>query len=465
MSLYRIVAADIAKLIDSGTLRGGDSLPSVRELCRSKRVSLSTVLKAYETLEAQGLIRSKPRSGFFVSDKPPELPRPAPSRLKATRLDVSDLVFATLQAARDRETVPLGSAFPSPLLFPWQKLARHLGSSARSMDPWHTVESLPPGSVELRREIARRYLKWGITLPIDEIVVTAGALEALNLALETVTVPGDTVAVETPTFYGCLQAVQRLGLNAVEIPTRAGEGIDLEVLKKALNLHRIKACWFMPTLHHPTGATLTPARKKELVRLLENHGVPLIEDDAYAELQFGPRSPPAKMFDATGQVLHCGSFSKCLAPGYRLGWVAAGRFREALARRKMEASIATSLPIQQGVAKMLRHGGFEAHLVKLRRQLKQQQAAYLEGIRRAFPAGIRISKPDGGYFLWVECARSVDTLEVHRRALESGITIAPGPIFSARRQYSNFLRLNCGHPFTPGTERALERIGRMLREF
>ncbi|HEX3846250.1 MAG TPA: PLP-dependent aminotransferase family protein [Steroidobacteraceae bacterium] len=467
MKLYRAVADDIGEMIRGGTLRPGERLPSVRSLCAARDVSPATVLRAYEELEAQGLVEAKPRSGYYVrAAGPPAAPRPSQPKAASTRLEVSDLVFQTLEASRSRETVPLGSAFPSPVLFPWPKLARFLGRSTRRMDPWNTVESLPPGSAELRRQIARRYLSVGMSVGIDQIITTAGALEALNLSLQTVARAGDTIAIESPTFYGCLQAAQWHGLNVVEIPTHPAEGVDLDALKRAIAKHPIRACWLMTTLQHPTGATVPTERKRELVALLAKHGIALIEDDAYGELQFAAKgAPPAKAFDEAGRVLHCGSFSKCLAPGYRLGWVAAGRYAAEVARRKMEASIATSLPIQLGVAEYLRHGGYEAHLTKLRRALETQQAAALESLRRHFPPGYRVARPSGGYFLWVECAPGVNSLEVHQAALAHGITVAPGPIFSARREFRNFLRLNCGHPWTPSIDRAVQRLGQLLRRF
>ncbi len=467
MKLYETLAQELAETIRGGALRPGERLPSVRSLCRSRSVSPATVLHAYENLESAGLVEARPRSGYFVSlaRQPTPPPRASQPKSRSTHVAVSDLVFDTLEASRNREVVPLGSAFPSPTLFPWAKLARSLGSSARHMDPWSTVESLPPGSIELRRQIARRYQRLGMSVGVDQIVVTAGALEALNLALQTVTRAGDTIAVESPTFYGCLQAAERLGLKVVEIPTHPRDGIDLGALRAAISKNTIRACWFMPTLHHPTGATVPEEKKRELVRLLSTHGIPLIEDDAYAELQFGtPPSLPAKAFDRKGIVIHCGSFSKCLAPGYRLGWTAGGRFTEDIARTKIESSLATSLPIQQGVAQILQHGGYDAHLLRLRRLLSNQQAAAIDSMRRHFPAGYRLARPDGGYFLWVECASTVDSLQVHRLALESGITIAPGPMFSARRQFGNFLRLNYGHPWSAAMDRAMERIGQLLRE-
>jgi DNA-binding transcriptional MocR family regulator len=468
MKLYQVVAHEFEGMIRGGTLRPGDPLPSVRALSHSRRVSPSTVLRAYETLESGRLIEARPRSGYYVAEGAGLASRPRKWTLKpsSTRVVVSDLVFDTLEASRDRQVVPLGSAFPSPVLFPWAKLARYLGSSARHIDPWSTVESLPPGSMELRHQIARRYLRLGMTVGIEQIIVTAGALEALNLALQSVTQPGDTIAIESPTFYGCLQAAERLRLKVVEIPTHPQQGVDLDALAQAIAKYPIRACWFMTTLHHPTGATVPTERKRELARLLSSHEIALIEDDAYAELQFSSTpSRPTKAFDKKGYILHCGSFSKCLAPGYRLGWVAAGRFAKEVARRKIESSLSTSLPVQQGIAKMLQRGSYDAHLTRLRRLLLNQQSSALESVDRHFPSGFRVARPAGGYFLWIECAAKVDSLDVHRRALAHGITIAPGPIFSARQQFGNFIRINTGHGWTVAMDGAIKRLGEILRRY
>jgi DNA-binding transcriptional MocR family regulator len=464
---YRDLADELADLIARGTLRAGDRMPSLRRMCRERGMSPATAMRAYESLEARDLIEARPRSGYYVSARrrqPAAEPRRSRPASGSTRLDVSDLIFDILEAARDRDVAPLGSAFPSPTLFPWAKLARHLGSSARRMDPWSTVESLPPGSPELRRLIAQRYLRFGVRAPTDEIVITNGALEALNLSLHVVARPGDVIAIESPAFYACLQAIEAAGMKALEIPTHPREGVDLAALSRALDRHPIRACWFMTTLQNPLGATLSPAKKQELANLLARRQIPLIEDDVYAELYFGEDRPkPVKAFDTKGLVINCGSFSKSLAPGYRLGWAAAGRFADDLRRRKIASTLAASVPIQNGIALMLRQEGYDAHLVKLRQALRVQQTAALRSIKRHFPAGYRLAQPDGGYFLWIELDDDVDALEVHRLALEANISVAPGPIFSARRQFRNCLRLNCGHPWSPALDRAVAQLGSIVR--
>jgi DNA-binding transcriptional MocR family regulator len=468
VKLYEELAGHITGLIQDGTLRPGERVPSVREVVRERRVSPATAMRAYQLLETRGLIETRPRSGYYVSDSRERRiaePRKARSAPRTTRVEVSELVFQILDAARDRAVVPFGSAFPGPTLFPWPRLARYLGSGARHLDPWSTVESLPPGSADLRRQIARRYLKFGTNVSAEEIVITAGALEALNLSLQVLTRPGDAVAIEAPAFYGCLQTVEMLGLKAVEIPTHPHDGIDLGALAQAIDRHGIRACWLMTTFQNPLGATMPEAKKRDLVMLLEQRGVPLIEDDVYAELYLGDDRPrPAKAFATKGGVLHCGSFSKCLAPGYRLGWVAAGRFASDVQKRKIATSIATSLPIQDGIALYLRQDHYDAHLAKLRATLRSQQAALLASLQKHFPNGYRVTRPEGGYFVWVELPRGVDALEVHRLALERGISIAPGPIFSPRREFRNCIRLNYGHPWSAEADRAIAVLGQVVQE-
>jgi DNA-binding transcriptional MocR family regulator len=221
----------------------------------------------------------------------------------------------------------------------------------------------------------------------------------------------------------------------------------------------------MTSFQNPLGATMPEAKKRDLVRLLDQHEVPLIEDDVYAELYFGTERPrPAKAFDTRGSVLHCSSFSKCLAPGYRLGWVAAGRFATDVQRRKITTSLSTSIPVQDGIALLLRQDGYDAHLTRLRRTLAAQQVSLLGALQKHFPSGYRVTRPEGGYFVWVELPRGADALEVHRLALEQGISVAPGPIFSPRREFRNCLRLNYGHPWSAENERAIVKLGRIATD-
>ncbi len=240
--------------------------------------------------------------------------------------------------------------------------------------------------------------------------------------------------------------------------------MDVGALSRILDKHPVRACWLMTNFQNPLGALVPEEGKKDIVRLLEKHEVPLIEDDVYMELYFGRRRPkPAKAFDRKGLVLHCSSMSKCLAPGYRIGWVAAGRFATALQRRKIMSSLSTTIPAQDAITLYLREGGYERHLAALRRELANQQAAAVESLARHLPPGYRLQRPEGGYFLWLELPPGNDAIEIHARALEQGFSVAPGPIFSAQRRFRNCLRINTGHPWTAAFDTAVRKLGDILR--
>ncbi len=465
MSRYQDLAATTEKLIAAGLLRPGDRLPSIRQACRTHGISPITVSSAYQLLESRGLVEARPKAGYFVRARfGQNLPEPAMTQPggDSTGLEVSDFIFRILDSSKDSAVLPLGSGFPSPALFPLAKLGRSLASAARHLSPQDTLSDLPPGNAELRRLLALRYLAHGANVAPQEIVITAGAMEGLNLCLQAVTRPGDLIAVESPTFYAGLQAAERLGLKVVEIPTHPRDGLSLEALADVLQRHPVKACLCMLNFSNPSGSLLPDARKKELIALLRRHQVPLIEDDVYAELYFGAQAPLcSKALDDDGLVMHVSSFAKCLAPGYRIGWVAAGRYVEQIRRQKLTSSLATSVPIQIGLANYLKQGGYDKHLRQLRQTLAAQAAAMLASVERNFPPGTRVTRPQGGYFLWLELPAGVDALAVHQQALAHGISTAPGPIFSAKREYGNFLRLNFGHPDDARQEAAIALLGRL----
>ena len=465
MKRYEALAADIAASIRNGTLRPGDRLPSVRQASSSRHVSPATVFEAYYLLEAKGLIRSKDRSGYYVADAiktlPPEPEDASQPDGEARAVVISELVVRILESAMTRDVVPLGSAFPSPLLFPFERLGRATAVAMSQLDPWSTVNDLAHGSHALRQQIALRYLIDGVQIGPDQIVITNGAMEALNLCLSAVCKPGDTVLVESPCFYACLQALERLGLHAVEVATDPREGIDLEALEAAIVRHRPSACWVMTNYQNPLGSAMDEAKKRALVALVTRHRVPLIEDDAYGELYYDNRRPmPTKAFDSEGWVMHCSSFSKTLAPGYRVGWASPGRFLRQVTYQKLTTSLATSMPGQLGIARYLERGSFERHLRELRLALRKQRDEYIDAIGQCFPAGTKVSRPSGGYFLWVELPQAIDALALHDKAMQAGISIAPGPMFSASRGFGSCIRINYGHPLTTRVEAALQEIGR-----
>jgi DNA-binding transcriptional MocR family regulator len=465
MKKYELLAGHIESLIASGTLKPGEKLPSVRDTIAARDVSPSTVFEAYYLLEARGLIEARPRSGYFVkaparARQEPRAADPAPASREVV---VNALVLEVLGSIREHDVVPLGSAFPGPELFPLARLARGMGAALRALDPALLLDDLAPGNPELRRQVALRYVSNGVMAGTDEIVITSGAMEALNLCLQAVAQPGDAVAIESPAFYGCLQALERMKLRAVEVATDPRDGVRIESLEAVLQREPVKACWFMPNFQNPLGALMPLENRKRLAQLLARHRVPLIEDDVYGELYFGVRRPlPVKAFDPEGWVMHCSSMSKSLAPGYRLGWTAAGRFARAVERLKLSGTLSVAVPSQQAILRYLQEGGFDRHLRGLRATLAARQQEAVRAIARHFPAGVRVTQPEGGYFLWVELPPQVDALALHRLALSQNISIAPGPLFSADQRFRHHVRLNYGHPAQAQLGPALRTLGRLV---
>lgn len=469
MKRFEKLADDISAAIANGVYAAGERLPSVRQTSLARRLSKSTVFKAYYLLEARGLVVAREKSGYFVTDsrprRPLELEACSSPAGQAAVVDVSALVFEVLKSATQAGVVPFGSAFPSPLLFPLRRLARSMASIVKTLDPVGSLDDLSPGNLELRRQIAQRYRLGGLDLDPDQIVITNGALEALNLSLITVARPGDAVVVESPCFYAALQAIERNGMRAIEVATHPREGIELAALERVLGQQRPRACWLMTTFQNPLGSSMPLEKKRALVELLARYQVPLVEDDVYAELYFGNARPlPAKAFDQDGLVLHCGSFSKSLAPGYRVGWVAAGRFATPLAQHKLTTTLTTARPTQAALVDYLQHGGYDRHLRQLRRILREREQTFAQAVGTHFPASTRATRPEGGYFTWLELPEGSDAIALQQQASALDISVAPGPIFSASRSFRGCLRLNYGHPLDARAGEALSTLGRLVTE-
>jgi DNA-binding transcriptional MocR family regulator len=221
----------------------------------------------------------------------------------------------------------------------------------------------------------------------------------------------------------------------------------------------------MPTVSNPLGSVMPDENKERLVKLLARHGVPLIEDDAYGELVFeSPRPRPARAWDHDGRVLLCGSISKTLAPGYRIGWVAPGLYRERVERLKFSATLATPTLTQMAVAEFFASGGYDRHLRRLRGTLQHQVQRMREAIGEHFPPGTRVSDPQGGFVLWVELPSGCDGMELQARALEKRIAIAPGPIFSVRTRFESCLRISCGIPWNDTLASAVRTLGELAHQ-
>lgn len=462
MNRYRQLAELFKTQIQQNTWRAGEKLPSVRVTSRNHSVSTGTVLQAYQLLEAQGWVIAKPQSGYYVTA---ELERieltDAPKNVYHSNLN--DELYDYLKQQVMPDAVCLGSAFPDLRLFPLEALNRNLASSGRKMGPESLLDNLPPGSESLRRLIAQRYIQQGISTTHEDVVITSGALEALNLSLQAVTRPGDIVVVESPAFYGALQAIERFGLKAIELSVDSQTGHDLDQLEAIFAEYNVRACWLMVNFQNPTGASLSDEQKKYVVRLADKYDVILIEDDVYSELYFSANKPTSlKAFDEQERVLHCSSFSKSLCPGYRLGWVVSKRFNEKIQKLQLISTLSGSAPIQQGIAHYLQNDSYDNHLRKLRRIMQQRQNLFVNLLKNYFPKHVQYTVPDGGYFVWVKLPNGINSKAVYQALLQKQITVAYGKLFSNDIKYENYLRLNTSMPIDTQLENAIKNIGELL---
>lgn len=464
---YEQLADLIVGTIGKGTLAPGMRLPSVRAISQQHGISISTVLQAYRLLEDRGVLVARPQSGFYVAPaQGARLALPSTSRLrsKASTVSIGGAVAVLLEHASDSALVPLGCAVPDAALLQSGRLDLALARAARQHGARHNVYGTPRGDPDLRREIAKRAMRIGHALSPDDLVITSGCTEAVTLALSAVAKPGDTVAVESPTYFGLLHTLEVLGLKALELPTDPTLGVDVDAFARLLDAQPVTACMLSSSFSNPLGSSMPEARKRELLALLARHAVPLIEDDVYGDLHFARERPrPFIALEGGADTIYCSSFSKSLAPGYRVGWIAPGRFAQQVVERKLAFSLCNPVLPQVALADFLASGAYDAHMRRLRRLLEENLLRLTRAIEGSFPAGTRVSRPAGGFMLWLELPKGFDSRALFDEALAHGICFAPGDVFSASRRFRNCLRLSAGSTWSERIDKGVRRLGALAR--
>jgi len=463
--LYDEIANTIADQIKTGVLKAGDKLPSVRMLCADHGISMNTAKRVFLELEAQSLIDSKPQSGYFVSPlKYLRLPLPSVSQPSpvANNKEPNELISKVYANMGREDITMLSIAVPSGNLLPLAKLKKEIVQATRTLTDGGTEFESLQGNTKLRRMVAVRSMTWGGKLKENDLLTTNGGMNALSLCLMAIGKPGDTVAIESPCYPGILQLAVSLGLKVLELPTHPATGIEVDALKKVL--HKIDLCLLIPNFNTPLGSCMPDENKKEVVALLAKHNIPLIEDDIYGDLYFGSKRPRCcKSFDKEGNVLWCSSVSKTLAPGYRVGWIAPGKYKEQLLKLKLVHSIASTSVIHEAVGNFFKTGRYDNHLRHMRSLLQSNYQQYVRIITEYFPEGTKISRPQGGLTLWVEFKKGIDTAELHDLAIRHKISIAPGRMFTLQNQFQNCMRLCIGLPWTDELEVKLKQVGAIAR--
>lgn len=474
---YLELAEHLKREISAGRYRIGERLPSVRSYAEAQRVSAATAVRCYRHLESLGLVEARSKSGMYVADWEAQRINLDQVRKASVNTQVPPLEFDKLVSLQHRMT-QLYALTAQPL-----QLGLHLANAAA---PWYPCEELARIGQRLLRKDAlalgtyptgtglpafkTALVNWlahcGLDLQPQDILITNGSTEALNVALRAVAQPGDAVIVESPVYFGLLQMIENLGLKAVEIPCVPGSGISLEALEYALEHHAgVRAVVAMPNFQNPLGCVMPEKNKRRLLKLVEQYDIALIEDDVFGDLSHQQERPqPVKAWDKHGRVIYCGSCSKSLAPAFRVGWVAAGRYQARIESLKLSNSLVTPLFEQAVLAEYLQSGALPSHLRKLSARLSANVPLALDAVQRYFPAGTQVLSPAGGWWLWMELPKQVDSLALLRLSVGQGIAFTPGTLFSNSAKYAHFMRLNIGRPWGREMEQGIKTLGKLVRQ-
>ncbi len=468
--LYLQVAGGLEKMIDEEVLKIGDKLPSVRVLSDEYGISMGTAFQAYYHLEGKGLIESRPKSGYYVrfnQRRFPALPRMIQPDALSHEISVRDMIASIYSdiASPNQKVINFALAVPDPELLPVAKINKSVMQVLRDQPAACTSYEHTQGNPELRKQVSRLAFNWGGKVKPDDVLITGGCLEAITLCIRAVTSPGDTVAVESPNYFGIFQSLESMGLKVVEISSSPVSGLDLDCLEKTIRKYPVKACVVIPNFNNPLGGCMPDENKKRLVELVTRHRIPLIEDDIYGELYFGKNRPKTcKYYDTKGMVMYCSSLSKSLTPGYRVGWTIPGKFIETVKQLKRIQNISSPTITQAAMAHFLQHGRYEYHLKNIRKALHTQCLRYVQAIMNYFPADTKISRPHGGFVLWVELNKKVNTFKLRAEAMKHHISIVPGKIFSASCNYNNCIRISFGKPWNEDVDYGLLMLGKLIKK-
>lgn len=450
------LAAVLTARIRAGVFRPGDRLPSVRVLARAEGVNPQTAVRALHCLEDAGLAEPRPRSGWFVrAVRAGVTPQPGAGVPQSVALP--ELARQILTQRFQPGLIAMGSAQPGPDLLPITTLSRLHASALRQGGADLLGRYCDPaGEIGLRRAVARVLEERGLHCGPDDIIITNGCMEALDLALTVLAVSGAAagavVAVETPAYYGVLLALAGHGLRVVELAADSQNGVSPAAVRAALAAGDgaggpLAACLLSPLVHNPLGGSVPVAARQEIRQDLLAAGVPLIEDDCFGFLQ-GPLADPRPMLAFGGGAgdggILCGSVSKTVGPGLRIGWIVPGRWHEAVLQASFRRHLSHPTPAQSVVARFLDSGGHARLARRATGEYRRRQEVLITELRRRMPQETVIAEPRAGMSLWLTLPDGLEAMAVMMAARRQGLSVVPGQLFSPVGGYARSLRLSIG---------------------
>ncbi|WP_417594849.1 PLP-dependent aminotransferase family protein [Oceanospirillum sp.] len=454
---YQGIAEQIITDIQAEKLPHGSRMPSLRKLAQQFNISMTTAINTYHYLEELGWIIAKPQSGFYVSrpllaSKTPELPQ-FRSQLKSISFQESGINYQP----GIYEPGPLGISQLAPDLMPTEALQRSLKRGiSRLARQLHNYPDRQ-GDPALRLALEEHFCTYGFPFSAKDLVITGGCIDGVRIALETVSDPGDAIAISSPCFSGLLELLAGLNRNVVEIPSTE-EGIDLDQFEVLLKNKTVKAGLFSTSHMNPQGISMSAAQKQRLAELANQYQIPVIEDDIYIELGQSKTLPlPAKYWDKGGFLLWCGSVSKTLSAGFRVGWCLPGQFFTGYERRHGVNHFGISTPVQAGLADFINTGQYRRHLNRARIQLQKNLKDYREYLLAHLPEGSAVSQPTGGMVLWLQIP-GLNSQSLWQQAIKEGLDLRIGPAFTTLDYYQDYVRINAGWPLDEQIEALLARF-------
>lgn len=442
---YLMVEQYIKQKIEQGLFTQDEKLPSIRQLSSSMSISKNTVIRAYQELEAQGVIYTVPKSGYRVNQR--KMPPIAPP--KPNHVDLLSVCKEILTYSADKELLATGSAHPnidSPAI---KSLYAEIGRHSRRQANVPSHYQLPPGNALLLRHLTKISQELGVEVQENEIAVTHGAQQAISLALRALTQAGDIVAVESPCYFGNLLLMESLGLKVVEIPSCPRTGLNIDALNNAMSKWEIKALLVTPNFTNPTGSQM-PLDKR--LALLDSTGsIPIIEDDVFAALAFDETIPPLKSLDKQNRVIYVNSLSKMLDSRLRIGWILAGQYQAQIEKFMVCDNMGSLNLMQSAVGAFLDSGKYRQHVSKMRRSYQANMKLFHSELSEALNQYSSLSGrfktylPQGSFLLWLTLPKSVDSDQLYQQAKSQGISILPGSIFGTSGQYNHCIRFSCSN--------------------